>query len=281
MGKRNSTKAAERENGEHTMIKAVFFDIDGTLLSFTARQTPESTRAALAALRENGIKVFIATGRPPFHLKGLWGVLPTEWDGMVTTNGQYCYDDAGVYRAQPLPRAGVAGLVAYLKGEGRDISVAFTELDNSYLNQITPATEELAKTLRGLEGGLALGKPEDAVDKDIYQLNLYIDAAREKLVLPHMPGCRAVRWCDSFDDIIPADGGKAVGLAATLARHGLSREECMAFGDGGNDMEMLEYAGIGVAMGNALDEVKAVADYVTTDVDHDGIANALRHFELI
>ena len=55
----------------------------------------------------------------------------------------------------------------------------------------------------------------------------------------------------------------------------------MAFGDGGNDIEMLRYAGIGVAMGNADDAVKAAADYVTTSVDDDGIMNALKHFGLI
>ena len=55
----------------------------------------------------------------------------------------------------------------------------------------------------------------------------------------------------------------------------------MAFGDGGNDIEMLRHVGIGVAMGNAKDEVKACADYVTTSVDDDGIVNALRHFGVI
>ena len=55
----------------------------------------------------------------------------------------------------------------------------------------------------------------------------------------------------------------------------------MAFGDGGNDVSMLRYAGIGVAMGNANDDVKAHADYVTTSIDEDGVANALKHFGLI
>ena len=55
----------------------------------------------------------------------------------------------------------------------------------------------------------------------------------------------------------------------------------MAFGDGGNDISMLRHAGIGVAMGNANDDVKAVADYVTTSVDENGIANALKHFHII
>ena len=62
---------------------------------------------------------------------------------------------------------------------------------------------------------------------------------------------------------------------------GLTREQAIAFGDGGNDVEMLRYAGIGVAMGNACPEAKAAADYITDDVTADGLANGLRHFGLI
>ena len=76
-------------------------------------------------------------------------------------------------------------------------------------------------------------------------------------------------------------GGKSAGMQIFLDKYGFNRSESMAFGDGENDKEMLEYAGIGVAMGNAKDSVKAVADYVTDSVDDNGIENALRHFGLI
>ena len=79
----------------------------------------------------------------------------------------------------------------------------------------------------------------------------------------------------------PACGGKPVGMQKMLERFGLRREECMAFGDGANDIEMLQYAGLGIAMGNGDDEVKRAADYVTDAVDADGIVNALRHFGLL
>jgi cof family protein len=67
-----------------------------------------------------------------------------------------------------------------------------------------------------------------------------------------------------------------------MSKHlGISLEECIAFGDGGNDMTILQTAGIGVAMGNAYEGVKAVADYVTTSIDEDGIRNAFIHFGII
>lgn len=66
--------------------------------------------------------------------------------------------------------------------------------------------------------------------------------------MAHVPGCRAVRWSEEFVDILPATGGKVNGLQETLNHLGLMRENSIAFGDGGNDTEMLAFAGIGVAM---------------------------------
>ena len=82
-------------------------------------------------------------------------------------------------------------------------------------------------------------------------------------------------------DITSAMADKANGIRAIADRLGIDISETMAFGDGGNDESMLRAAGVGVAMGNALDSVKAHADYVTTDVDNDGVWNALKHFGII
>ena len=179
-----------------TQIKAAFFDIDGTLLPFHAKALPESTVQALAALRKNGVKTFIATGRPPVEL-------------------------------------GAGDVAALIQHE------------------------------------------------DIYQLSAFLPPEKEAEFLRRCPGCLAVRWEDDFCDILPAGGGKPNGLAHTLTHLGLTREQSIAFGDGGNDVTMLEYAGIGVAMGNACDAAKAAADYVTDDITADGLAKALAHFGLI
>ena len=96
-----------------------------------------------------------------------------------------------------------------------------------------------------------------------------------------MPKCRAVRWNKLFVDVIPSDGGKGVGIKKMIDYLGISQEETMAFGDGGNDIEMLEFVKIGVAMGNAGDNVKKSADYVTENVDDEGIYKALKKFEII
>ena len=90
-----------------------------------------------------------------------------------------------------------------------------------------------------------------------------------------------MRWHPEFIDVIAAGGGKDKGVDAILDRFGITPEECMAFGDGENDLSMLRHVGIGVAMGSASDRVKAQADYVTGSVDEDGILSALHHFGLL
>ena len=135
-----------------------------------------------------------------------------------------------------------------------------------------------------------LGQPEkadrvEAVDtahlRKIYQLSAFVTPQEEPAFFEHMPGCKSTRWYPSFMDVIPLDGGKPVGMDRVLEQYGIDLANTMAFGDGGNDIEMLRHAGIGVAMGNALEEVKLAADYVTSSVDEQGVANALRRFGVI
>ena len=104
---------------------------------------------------------------------------------------------------------------------------------------------------------------------------------RKKLLDKLLDECAVTSWSDTGIDIIPKNGGKSAGIQRFLEEQGLERSEIMAFGDGEKDVEMLRFAGIGVAMGNASDLVKAAADYVTDTVDNDGIEKALRHFGLI
>ena len=93
-----------------------------------------------------------------------------------------------------------------------------------------------------------------------------------------MPGCRLPRWHDAFTDIVEASNSKAVGIEVLCQHYGIERSETMAFGDGCNDIEMLQYCAIGVAMGNACRELLEIADHVTEDCDHDGVAEGIKTF---
>ena len=121
----------------------------------------------------------------------------------------------------------------------------------------------------------------DVIDQGILQITPFLTEEEERKVLPELHGCNSARWYPAFCDITSAKADKANGIRAIADRLGIDISETMAFGDGGNDESMLRAAGVGVAMGNALDSVKAHADYVTTDVDNDGVWNALKHFGII
>lgn len=257
-------------------IRAAFFDIDGTLLPFRAQALPATTLEALASLRRRGVRTFIATGRPPIHLPLLHAFDGVPFDGYVTMNGQYCYlaDGTELY-SRAIPPASLRTLLAYSNRE--QLSVGFIEKDRSTFNLINERSAAFCAQM-GQQAGDVAQRIETA---PIYQLSAFFPAEQQAEFLRNCPGCTAVRWNDDFVDILPEGGGKPEGIDRVLQSLGLEREQCIAFGDGGNDVEMLRYAGIGVAMGNACPEAKAAADYVTDDVTRDGLAKALQYWGLI
>ncbi|EUJ55190.1 hypothetical protein MCOL2_09531 [Listeria fleischmannii FSL S10-1203] len=97
----------------------------------------------------------------------------------------------------------------------------------------------------------------------------------------NFPQYRFLRWHDVSVDVCPANGSKAKGIRELIKKLGFQMEDTYAFGDGLNDIDMLQEVGCGIAMGNGREEVKQVADYVTDSVDEDGIMKALKHFRLL
>lgn len=256
-------------------IRAAFFDIDGTLLPFEDEALPRSTVRALRALREKGIRIYIATGRPPVHLPLLKALQEVEFDGYVTMNGQYCYEGDTVLHECTIPTESLVNLLPY--ANENNISVGFIEKDYAYFNLINdlsaPFTEHFQQ---------GLDDPQKRLGTyPVYQLSAFLKPEYEAEFLQHCPGCLAVRWSDEFADVFPQGGGKPAGLKAVLAHHGWDASQCIAFGDGDNDVTMLQYAGIGVAMGNARPNVQAAADYVTASDREDGIEKALQHFGIL
>ena len=122
---------------------------------------------------------------------------------------------------------------------------------------------------------------DDLAHEEILQVTPFTTAEQEAHLMPRLESCTAGRWHPEFIDITASGIDKAQGLREIAEYMGLHIEETMAFGDGGNDISILKTAGMGVAMGNGLDKVKASADYVTTSVDADGIWKALQHFRII
>ena len=256
------------------MIKAVFFDIDGTLVSFNTHKIPESAFKALRLLKENGIKIFIATGRGK---DGLYVLEDLEFDGYITLNGQYCYNRDGIIYENTIVKEDLQALINYL--DTHPIPCGFTEEETKYFNLRDERVDYIHSITHNDDH--PAGDCSHVVDHKIYQCMCFVNEQEEKELLKVMPHCISARWHPSFCDISPVGGTKKNGINKFLEHYNIRLEETMAFGDGGNDKEMLSHVALSVAMGNANEDLKSLADYVTDDVDHDGVYNALKHFNLI
>lgn len=254
-------------------ISAVFFDIDGTIQTFDKPpRIPESTRVALNEMRKKGIKLFIATGRPVSALSEFLETSNFEFDGWVTMNGQYVYSKDKIIRSVFIPKEQIGPALDYLKEHNIFANVAI--IDNIVSNSSVPPKDAFVNEP---------WEKERILEHTIYQMMVYIQEGEEveKGFFDILTSCKSARWHPSFMDVIPKDGGKNKGIDAMLEYFNIPLEESMAFGDGGNDIAMLEHVALGVAMGNARDEVKEKADYVTTNINEDGIYNACKHFGII
>ncbi|MEE3486751.1 MAG: Cof-type HAD-IIB family hydrolase [Bulleidia sp.] len=270
-----------KRNGGYTMIRAIFFDIDGTLQDFETKDVPQSAQSALYLLHEKGMKLFIASGRPPVHLSLLCSFIQEfPFDGYVMLNGQCCMDaQKRVFYEHPIDEETLHVLVPWLKEQSFPCSVL--ELDKAYEIRENPEQRAYYASLGRERDIPEVLDAERAYTHATYQYCPRIPPEMDEAFLEHAPGMKSARWTDEFPDMIPKDGGKPAGMQKMLDHFDIAREDCMAFGDGGNDITMLEYAGIGVAMGNAKDHVKAHADDVTSPINEDGIAKAMKKYHLI
>lgn len=258
------------------MIKAIFFDIDGTLLSHRTNSVPASAVRALDALREKGVLTFIATGRHVSMLRKLRPLDGLRFDGIISLNGQYCCNEEGVIYHCPIAGSSIAALLDYLKEDPHPCILV--EADRMYINFHNALVEQVQSAIHTAMPDI--GCLDRGYTQPIYQAILYM--SDENLAkLPAIPGIRLTRWNVGGADVIPEKGGKAAGIAKVLEHYGIDRSETMAFGDGENDVDMFRAVGIPIAMGSACQAAKDAAAYITGDPDEDGIWNALKHFGVL
>ena len=245
-------------------VKIIFFDIDGTLIDMTKKAISYKTVETLLRLKENGVKICIATGRAPDSVPKFDGV---DFDAFLTFNGSYCFNSSDVILSTPIPKVDVEKMIENATRINRPVSIAGkdrvvangTDKDLSdyfgFAKQETPVSDDFDEVLKGEIYQMMMGGRKDEYDD----------------ILKDVENARITAWWDRAVDIIPANGGKGKGIEAILEYYGIDRSESMAFGDGGNDIEMLQTVGTGVAMGNALDHVKEVADEICGTSADDGI----------
>ena len=246
-------------------IKIIFFDIDGTLIDPRTKRISERTLEALQRLKQTGIRLCIATGRSPMQVPRFPGV---SFDALITYNGSYCFDASGELSGNPLKKEDVATIIRNAGALGRPLSLA---MKNRLAANGTDRDLADYFAISGLPVEIDPDFDATAQEETIYQIMM---GCRNQDFPAILRGVRNARITTSWDravDIIPADSGKGAAAAGILRHFHLSREEAMAFGDGDNDLELLQTAGLGVAMGNASPRLQAVARDVCGSVDQDGI----------
>ena len=257
-------------------IKAIFLDVDGTLISFKTHIIPQTTIDALNMAHKNGIKIIIATGRVATDLIELDAI---PYDAIVSLNGAQCLlCDGTEISSRQISRQDFKAVLGFAEKYGFPIAL---DVDKGFLvNYINDSVIALSRLINHpVPPVVDINREFDTCK--CCQLCIFCGEVIEKEIMLTLPGLTASRWNPFFADVNVAGTDKASGMIEMTNYFGYSLDECMAFGDGGNDVPMLRAAGIGIAMGGASDLVKSSADYITDDVDDDGIYNALVYFGVI
>ena len=244
-------------------IKIAFFDIDGTIIPIGTGKVPPRAEETLFALQKAGILVCIATGPGPMTLPHFPRF---RFDVHLTFNGSLCYNDREEIYSNPLAHDEVMQVLANTQKMGRPISIA----GRSYCvgNGSSPDLQQyfdIAHEELKIDPHFS-----EKISGEVYQIMLACTPEEYDEVLKGTVNTKPAAWWDRAIDLVPADCGKGTGVRKILEYYGFSKDEAIAFGDGGNDIEMFHEVGHSVAMGNAADNVKAEADAVCGSVDDYG-----------
>lgn len=266
-------------------IKILALDLDGTLTN-SEKKISSHTKETLQRAMEDGVTVVLASGRPLVGIKPLAKELElSNYSGYILAynGGQIidCHTGGEVYQKVLNPER-----IATIYDVARKFDVAMLTYDGEDI--ITEDDTDPYVLRECFINKVKVRKIEDIVGYVTYPVPKCLVVGEHDKLLPVRDYLKekygeelSIYFSEPFFlEIMPLGVEKSASLDFLLNRLQLSREELMACGDGLNDITMLQYAGLGVAMGNACKEAKDVADYITVSNDEDGVAKAVNRFIL-
>ena len=255
--------------------KIIFFDIDDTLSR--AGIIDKTNQATLEALADSDIKLVISTGRSKAILPpDILALLEADvLDSIICMNGQYSFDNSGRISHYPLTDQQTAKIV-HLCQASNLIHKFDSATHISWSDENERLREFNARTPNSIVD------PNYYQTNEVYQCSVFFNNQQEKMqeVDFAKDDLKLVHWHNTGADILPIDASKARGILDVCAYYGVDAQDCMAFGDGFNDLEMFDLVGFAVAMGDAQPALIERADFVTGTIEERGIQSVLERLAL-
>ena len=254
------------------MIQAIFFDVDDTLYSHTIADVYPSTKIALNKLKEKGIKLFLATGRHINELKDM--NINLSFDGYALLNGQRVLNDKleVIYQNKIENEDLNKALTIF---NNKTLPIVFVEKDRLYINYVNDYVINVQNNISSDPPMIDTYQNNDVLQFTIFtsDINKIKDIGFEHVNI--------TTWSNEAYDVIHENGDKTIGIQKLLEYYHIDISQTMAFGDGINDISMIKYVNIGIAMGNANEKLKEVSDHICDSIDNDGILKALKYYKII
>ncbi|MGG0540868.1 Cof-type HAD-IIB family hydrolase [Priestia aryabhattai] len=254
--------------------KIVFFDVDGTLTHHENGTISSKTREIVKSLKHKGLKIVAATGRP---LSLCEEIRELGIDTLITANGAFTVHDEKVIHKLSMDKDVAREVFEYAASQNHGLSFYTKELS---MNGVTDDN-----ILKALKETLSLNDypqmNERIYDEDIYLMCLYGDDRTAEHYAQRFPHLLFKRWHPFVVSVLQEEITKSVAILKVLDYFNIHQSEAIAFGDGENDIDMIELASLGIAMGNGSDKLKNAADFVTKKSGEDGIEFALKKFKVL
>lgn len=261
------------------MIKIVFFDVDGTLLSEKSLRIAPTAIYSLKELQKKGIKIIAATGRGPYVADFLEKETNITFDGYISLNGQYCFTSEKVLRKEAIDKRNIQKLGNFL--EDKIISCDFLGEDFILRNKSSKDADLSDGLLGDKASPFKYSSLSKITPKDIYQIKAYVPQENDHELQKLLTSTTLLRWKKLYTAIFAKNGGKHRGVETFLKHYDFNKNEALAFGNGSNDLLFFEEVGYSIAMADSPDKLKERASSVSTAPDSDGIYKGLLKLGLI
>jgi len=254
--------------------KIVFFDVDGTLTDHNSGEISLSTKLAIKSLISKGILVVAATGRPLSMCKELQDL---GIETFITANGGYVKHKQQVIHKVPMNKDIILEVIEFARSENNGLSFYTEDFSMNGVKEkeiLTALKETLSLDDYPFTNRLIHRQ-------EVFLLCLFANDETVKKYIQRFPYLTFKRWHPYVLNVLLEDVSKSLAIVKMLEFFGIDKSEAVAFGDGENDIDMLELVGLGIAMGNGSEKLKNIADFVTRKSSEDGIHYALKKYGII